>query len=139
MKAIKSLLGTLLLLLVFMPTSGTAQDGHYYMATTWKLQVPEDGSNKQLKELLKEFSEKTVFKNEKIISEKVMYHISGADLRDVVVITEYANWNDIEAAKLMETGWPNEEERATFMKTFGKYVVTHSDEIFKEIPELAKK
>ncbi|MUH35896.1 hypothetical protein D9O36_08595 [Zobellia amurskyensis] len=144
MKTITSLLSTLLLLVFIIPTSGTAQEGNYYMVTTWKLQVPEDGSRAEMMGLLKDFSEKIVFKNDKIISEKVMHHVSGADIRDVVVTTEYASWNDIEAAnirqeELMKEGWPKEEEREAYFKSFSKYVVTHSDEIFQEIPSLTKK
>ena len=144
MKTIKLLLATLLLAALFIPTSSAAQDGHYYTVTTWKLQIPQDGTRAELNGLLKEFSEKVVFKNEKIISEKVMHHISGADLRDLVIISEYANWNDIDAAgtrqtELMEQAWPNEEERTAFYKNFNRYVITHSDEIYQETPELAKK
>lgn len=144
MKTIKSLLGTLIVLALFVPTSSAAQDGHYYTVTTWKLQVPQDGTRAELNDLMKEFSEKVVFKNEKIISEKVMHHISGADLRDVIIISEYATWNDIDAAnnrqsELMKTAWSNDDESAAFFKSWGKYVITHSDEIYQEMPELAKK
>ncbi|WP_339706064.1 hypothetical protein [uncultured Kriegella sp.] len=144
MKTIKSLLGTLLILALFMTTAGVAQEGHYYTVTTWKIQIPQDGSRAELNDLMKEFSEKVVLKNEKILSEKVMHHISGADLRDLVITTEYANWNDIDAAstrqaELMETAWPSEDERKNFLKTWNKYVITHSDEIYQEMPELAKK
>jgi len=144
MKTLKSTIGAILLLTLFIPTSGTAQEGHYFTITTWKLSIPENGSRSELQAHLKEFSEKVSFKNDKIISEKVLHHISGADLRDLVVISEYANWNDIEAAAnmqndLMETAWPNEEERNAFYKSWNKYVVTHSDEIYQENPDLTKK
>ncbi len=144
MKTIKSILGALFIMTFFFTTCGFAQDGHYYTVTTWKLQVPQDGSRDELNGLMKEFSEKVVFKNEKIISEKVMHHISGADLRDVVIISEYASWNDIDGAntrqsELMNTAWSNEDERTTFFKTWNKYIITHSDEIYQEMPELAKK
>ncbi|SDL90076.1 hypothetical protein [Kriegella aquimaris] len=145
MKTIKSLVGALFIMTLFFTTAAFGQDdGHYYTVTTWKLQVPQDGTRAELNGLMKEFSEKVVLKNEKIISEKVMHHISGADLRDLVIITEYANWNDIDAAstrqtELVETAWSNEDERNAFFKNWNKYVITHSDEIYQEIPELAKK
>ncbi len=145
MKTIKSFLGALCIITLFFTTAGFGQDdGHYYTVTTWKLQVPQDGTRAELNNLMKEFSEKIVLKNEKVISEKVMRHISGADLRDVVIISEYASWNDIDAAgtrqnELLEAAWPNEDDRKTFFKTWSKYVITHSDEIYQEMPELAKK
>ncbi|MCM4171406.1 hypothetical protein DHD32_07935 [Arenibacter sp. TNZ] len=144
MKSLKSIIGTLIVMAFFIPTTGAAQEGHYYTVTTWKLSIPENGSRAELNAHLKEFSEKITFKNDKVISEKVFHHISGADLRDLVVISEYANWNDIEAAsnkqnELMKTAWPKEEDRLAFIKSWSKYVVTHSDEIYQENPELTKK
>jgi hypothetical protein len=64
-------------------------------------------------------------------------------MRDWVFLSEYASWNDIEAAndmqnKLVEEGWPNEEDRDKFFDTFWKYVITHSDEILVEKTELSK-
>lgn len=144
MKTIKSIFGGLLFMTFLFTTCGLAQEGHYYEITTWKLQVPQDGTRAELNDLMKEFAENVVFKNDKVISQKVMRHITGADVRDVVIISEYASWNDIDAAstmqnKLTEEAWSNEDERAQFFKDFGKYVVTHSDEILQEIPELTKK
>ncbi|MBC8767961.1 hypothetical protein H4O18_08155 [Arenibacter sp. BSSL-BM3] len=144
MKTMKSIIGALIVIALFIPNSASAQEGHYYTVTTWTLSIPENGSRAELNAHLKEFSEKITFKNDKVISEKVFHHISGADLRDLVVISEYANWNDIDAAsnkqnELMKTAWPKEEDRMAFMKSWNKYVVTHSDEIYQEIPELTKK
>ncbi|MBT8377679.1 MAG: hypothetical protein KJN64_00455 [Ignavibacteria bacterium] len=120
-----------------------AQDGNYYVMTTWKFSVPEDGSNSELNDLMKEWNEKVVMKNDKIVSEKAFVHRSGADMRDWVFLSEYASWGDIEAANdmqnnLVEEGWPNEEDRDKFFDTFWKYVITHSDEILMEKSELAK-
>lgn len=123
--------------------AATAQGGHYYTVTTWKIDIPEDGSRAEFNQLMKNFSDKVVKNNDKVISEKVMFHISGSDMRDVVVITEYASWADIDAAsitqnELMQSAWPDEGERSAFMKSFFKYVVTHSDEIYRENPDMAK-
>jgi hypothetical protein len=120
-----------------------AQDGNYYVMTTWKFMVPEDGSNSELNDLMKEWHEKVVMKNDKIVSEKAFVHRSGADMRDWVFLSEYASWNDIEAAndmqnKLVDEGWPNEEDRDKFFDTFWKYVITHSDEILMEKSDLVK-
>ena len=123
--------------------SSFAQDGHYYTVSTWKISIPEDGSNAEFSEIMKEWYDKVVSKNEKIVSEKVLRHSSGSDGRDWVFITEYASWNDIDAAderqnELVEAAWPNENERREFFKKFFKYADTHSDEILRELPELRK-
>jgi len=144
MKTMKSIIGSLLVMALFIPLAGSAQEGNYFTVTTWKLNIPENGTRAELDDLLKEFSEKITFKNDKIISERVLHHISGSDLRDLVVISEHASWNDIDAAanmqnELMKTAWPDEEERKAFFQSWNKYVVTHSDEIYQENPELTKK
>ncbi|MCH9028309.1 MAG: hypothetical protein IH819_01580 [Bacteroidetes bacterium] len=82
-------------------------------------------------------------KNDNILSQKVLRHVTGSDMRDWVVVSEYASWNDIDAAgdnqtELVNAGWTNEDDRSNYFKTFGKYVVTHTDEILREKPELTK-
>jgi hypothetical protein len=64
-------------------------------------------------------------------------------MRDWVVISEYASWNDMDAAndmqnKLIEEAWPNEDDRRAWFAKFGKYTITHSDEILQERPDLTK-
>ena len=127
----------------FFLNTSVAQDSHYYTVTTWKMTVPEDGSNKELNELFKEWHDKIVSKNDKIISEKVLRHANGSDSRDWVIITEYASWNDIDAAneiqnKLVKEAWETKEARQKYFKTFGKYGNMHSDEIYTGIKSLSK-
>lgn len=134
----------LLFAVILLSGNSFAQDeGNYYTITTWKISVPEDGSNAEFNEIMQEWYDKVVSKNDKIISERVMQHQSGGDMRDWVFITEYASWNDIDAAndeqnKLVDEGWPTKEERSKFFDTFWKYVDTHSDEILQEKPGLRK-
>ncbi|HFA50058.1 MAG TPA: hypothetical protein ENJ95_13700 [Bacteroidetes bacterium] len=146
MKNIKNQFTCIIAVLAFFlaAQSATAQDeGHYFMVTTWKLHIPENGSGKELNSILEEWHKKVVLKNPKTISEKTLVHVSGSDQRDWVVITEYANWNDINEAtkidnKLVEEGWPDKAERKKFFEAFGKYSITHSDEILQEMPKLSK-
>lgn len=117
--------------------------GHYYTVTTWKIKSPDDGSRKEFMDMMKEWHQKVTLKNSKIISERSMAHASGSDMRDFVIITEYASWNDIEAAneeqnKLVEKGWPDKEKRKAFFKRFWQYAETHSDEICQGVPALRK-
>lgn len=117
--------------------------GHYYTITTWKIKSPDDGSRKEFMDMMKEWHQKVTLKNSKIISERSFNHASGSDMRDFVIITEYASWNDMEAAneeqnRLVEAGWPDKEKRGAFMKRFFQYAETHSDEICQEVPALRK-
>jgi hypothetical protein len=133
----------LTLAVMLLSTSNFAQDGNYYVMTTWKFMVPEDGSNSELNNLMKEWHEKVIMKNDKIVSEKVFVHRSGLDMRDWVFLSEYSSWSDIEAAndvqnQLVAEGWQDEAERDKFFDNFWKYVVTHSDEILMEKSELSK-
>ena len=123
--------------------SQDTNNDHYYTMTTWKIRVPEGGSRAEFADLMKEWAEKVTRKNPKVVSETVLQHAWSDDNRDVIIISEYANWNDIEAAqdeqdKLVKAGWPDEEARKAFNKKFGSYFMYHSDGIFVGRPELGK-
>ena len=146
MRRIYFLLASALIFILAASNSSYAQDepkGHLYTVTTWKFSIPQDGSPAELDSLLKVYQDKVVVKNDKIISQKVWRHYWGADLRDWVVVSEFATWDDIEAAgdegnKLSKEAWPDKADRQKFYKAFFKYVVTHSDEIYMDQPDLAK-
>jgi hypothetical protein len=119
------------------------EEGHYYTVTTWKISSPEDGSLSEFNQMMQEWYDKVISKNEFVISERVLRHQSGADMRDWVFITEYASWNDIEAAntrqnELVQEGWPDAKERSAFFDRFWQYAGTHSDEILQEVPAIRK-
>ena len=143
MKLLSQIFAIIIVAFLLFNSSSFAQDGHYYTVTTWKISIPEGGSNTEFNALAKEWYDKVTSKNDKIISEKVLRHGYGNDMRDWVYITEYANWADIDAAaevqnKLVDEGWTNKDERKKFFDTFWKYVDTHSDEILQELPDLRK-
>ena len=129
---------------VFLLTSSVfAQDGNYYTVTTWKISSPEDGSLSEFNDMMREWYDKVVSKNEYNVSERVLRHQSGVDMRDWVFITEYASWNDIDAAntrqnELVQEGWPDAKERSAFFDRFWQYAATHSDEILQEVPAIRK-
>lgn len=119
------------------------EERHFFVIQTWKVDIPEDGTRAELGQLMKEWAEKITRKNDKIISERVLIHNMSSDSRDMIVITEYASWNDIDAAqdmqgKLLEAAYPDEEERRAFNREIGKYFSRHSDEIFRERPAFGK-
>ena len=143
MKILKTTL-VLALLLMLTPTNASAQDNTVFTVTTWKITIPENGSQAELASLLDEFQKKVVLPNDKIISERAMRHLSGSDSRDLVFVTEYANWNDVEAAsvkqgELINSAWKTENDRDAFFKKFNKYFVMHTDEMFSGLSNLDKK
>lgn len=143
MKTFHKNISALLIVILFSVGLTYAQDGPYYTVTTWKIEIPENGSNAEFNTLMKEFSQKVVAPNQHIVSERIMRHASGSDSRDLVIITEYANWNAIDAAanrqgELMNTAWGTEAARKEFFGKFNKYFVMHTDEIYSGMPELNK-
>ena len=119
------------------------KEPHFFVVTTWKTVMPDDGSAVERDSLMKEWTEKVLKKNEKIISQKNFRHYYGSDVRDWVIITEYKTWGDIEAAakisqKLNKKSWPDDKKRSEFFKNLMKYFGTHSDEIYKDMPKFSK-
>ncbi len=144
MKTFKNKFSTFLLCFLFASGIAMAQDGPYFTVTTWKITIPENGSNAEFNTLLKEFQQKISIPNKKIISERLMRHASGSDSRDLVIITEYASWNDIDAAatrqgELMDTAWGDEAASKEFFKKFNKYFLMHTDEIYIGMAGMDKK
>lgn len=136
MKTFQQKISTLLIVLFFTANIAHAQDGPYYTVTTWKIEIPENGSNAEFNTLMKEFNQKVVAPNQYIVSEKIMRHASGSDSRDLVIVTEYKNWNAIDAAairqsELMDTAWGSDAERKEFFQKFYKYFLMHTDEIYR--------
>lgn len=133
-----------MLLISFRPS--LAQDSgsnSVFTIMTFKTTIPEGGSRAEFAELMKQWTEKVTKKNDKILSERVMRHLSGSDSRDLVIVTEYASWNDVEAAQdkqgeLVKAGWPDEEKRKAYNKKLNSYLGNHSDEIFSEISDWRK-
>jgi chromosome condensin MukBEF ATPase and DNA-binding subunit MukB len=93
--------------------------------------------------LLQEYHTKVTMKNELVLSEKTMWHFWTDDSREVVTITEYADWSAIEKAgdrddELMNQAWPDSKQRAEFNKKLNSYFSHHKDAIFTGLPKLSK-
>lgn len=137
---------TVIILSLFLIINGNINaqsSNHVYTLQKWKVKIPANGSGAELNKLLKEWHDKIVMKNDKVISERVLRHNTGSDSRDLLIITEYANWNDIEAAdklqwKLFDEAWPNKDDRKKFFDTWNKYAKYHSDEIMTGRAKLRK-
>lgn len=84
----------------------------------------------------KEYFDKVTMKNDLIISSGVYFHYFTPDASEIIVVSVYKNWNDIEAAvemsgKLEKEAWPEEDERKAFLKKQRSYYSPlHSDEIY---------
>lgn len=84
----------------------------------------------------KEYFDKVTMKNDLIIGSGYYTHYFTPDNSEVLFVSVYKNWEDIEKAnditnKLIEEGWPNEEERTAFFKKQSSYYSPmHSDEIY---------
>jgi len=119
------------------------EEGHLFYVVTYKFVMPEDGTEEERDALLKEYIEAVTKKNEKIISHRELRHYVGSDVRDWLIVEEYATWADMgEADKISEEltkkKWPDKKERDEFFKKLGRYFPGHSDEIYTGLPELRK-
>ena len=118
----KSLLGMLLLVFIF-TTKSFGQDAPkeefksvFITVTTghWSDDPNVDGADWMKTE--KEYFEKVTMKNDLIIGSGYYTHYFTPDNSEVLFVSVYANWEDIEkandvTAKLIEQGWPDEAAR----------------------------
>lgn len=93
--------------------------------------------------LLQEYHTKVTMKNELVLSEKSMWHFWTEDSRELVTISEYADWSSIEKAgdrsvELEKQAWPDSKQRAEFMKKMSGYFSHHKDAIYNGLPKLSK-
>lgn len=112
----------------FKPVFITVTTGH------WSDDPNIDGSDWLKTE--KEYFEKVTMKNDLIIGSGYYTHYFTPDNSEILFVSVYANWEDIEKAnditsKLIEEGWPDEAERKDFLeKQNSYYAPKHSDEIY---------
>ncbi|MFD1096866.1 hypothetical protein [Salegentibacter chungangensis] len=84
----------------------------------------------------KEYFEKVTSKNDLIIGSGFYMHYFTPDNSEIIQVSVYENWADIEKAneknqELIEAAWPDEEKRRSFFqKQNSYYSPQHSDEIY---------
>ncbi|MDX1545038.1 MAG: hypothetical protein R3214_13935 [Christiangramia sp.] len=87
----------------------------------------------------KEYFDKVINKNDLIMDAGVYTHYFTPDNSEVVFVTVYENWSDIEKAnevnqKLIQEAWPDEKKRQAFLqKQNSYYSPQHSDEIYQSL------
>ena len=120
----------------------TADDTHVVYIQTWKmLSLPTGDDGKAFGEMLKRQTE-AVTGNTKLLSQRVVRHNWGSDSRDLLIITEFKNLEDLfvfsgEMNATYEKAF-TKEENENFNKLWMKYVGMHSDEIYREVPGTRK-
>ena len=133
-------LAVMLLLTFFISSQITAQDEdpHVYTVTTTEFTFPDGGSSAEWDSLNTLYMENVVNKNEYIISQRALRHMWGHNSEDLVYITEYKSFTDIEKGQernteLFREVWATSEERQAYNKAVTKYFGDrHLDEIYQE-------
>jgi hypothetical protein len=88
----------------------------------------------------KEFFDKVTLKNDLILGTNVLVHYYTSDNSEVLFVTAYRSWEDIEKAdekdnELIKAAWPDSvKRRAFFDKQRSFYTPIHSDEIRSIVP-----
>jgi hypothetical protein len=143
MKILKRIIKGLLILVLLLPTSIFSQNQEQVFVKVktmhWNMNLA-DFSMQDWKALELDYFNKITIKNEHILSATVLQHHFTGDSSEILFITVFSSWNDIDLAtqrteELMEATWPNEDDRKAFLKKQAKfYAKAHSDEIYKSIP-----
>ncbi len=109
---------------------------------TWKmLSLPTGDDAKAFGEMLRRQTE-VLKDNPKLISQRIVRHNWGSDSRDLLIINEFKNLEDLftfsgEMNAAYEKAF-TKEENENFNKLWMKYVGMHSDEIYREVPGTRK-
>jgi len=139
-------IAAILLFSFFFSSIILAQDEspHVYTVTTTQFIFPDGGSRAEFDSLNSLYMENVVNKNEFIISQRALRHMWGNNSLDLVYITEYKSFTDIEKGQkrnteLFREAWATSEERRAFNTALNKYYRDrHSDEIYQEFSNQRK-
>ena len=146
MRYLSFLLTAIMLLALFFSSTLNAQDEspHVYTVSTFEYIFPDDGSIAEWDSLNTLFMQNVINQNEYIISQRVLRHMWGNNSLDIVYITEYNSFSDIEKGQdrgneLFNEAWTTEEEREAFNDaSFSYFGNRHSDEIYQEVTNQRK-
>ena len=129
----------LLLLFNFSNVYAQDDDGPAVVITTVEMAMPEDGSIAEFDSLNQLYTDNVIKKNNLIQNFRMLRHWWGHNNRDMLLIYDVKNWNDILAAnlkndELFEAAWKTEDSRKAFNKAYNKYFTgKHSDEIYSVV------
>ncbi|MBF8249117.1 MAG: hypothetical protein HW412_2148 [Bacteroidetes bacterium] len=116
---------------------------HLFVSTTFHTVFPEGGRMVERDSLMEIYHKQVTEKNPLILSQRAMQHFYGHDSHDMIVVTEYKSWADIDAAdtkntELFEKYWATEAARRQYNRMLNKYFTGHADEIYSERTKLRK-
>lgn len=115
----------------------TADETHIVYVQTWKMKsMPTDEDGKAFLEMLKKQTD-AVKGNSKLLSQRIVRHNWGSDSRDLLILAEFKNIEDLfaysgELNSMYEKAF-SKEENEKFNDLWLKYVGQHSDEIYHEV------
>lgn len=146
MKTIKKVFLTMLVFALFANMNSFAQEEEkefepvFLTITTMHRTSDPDVDMSDWLETEKQYHDNVTMKNDLIIGSGVYFHYFSADDTEVISVSVYKSWGDIEAAvdrsgELVREAWPEEEARdAYFEKRNSYYARMHSDEIMSSFP-----
>lgn len=140
MRNFSFLLTAIMLFTFFFSSIIFAQDesSHVFTVSTFEFSLPDEGSAAEFDSLNTLYMNNVINKNEYIISRRALRHMWGHNSLDLVYITEYNSFDDLEKGQdrnteLFREAWTTSEERQAFNSTiFSYFGGRHSDEIYQE-------
>ena len=134
-------MAAILLFTFFFSSTVFAQDEspHIFTVSTFEFIFPDDGSIAEWDSLNTLFMENVINQNEYIVSQRVLRHRWGNNSLDIVYVSEYNSFTDIEKGQdrrteLFNEAWATDEERDAFNDALFRYFGNrHSDEIYQEV------
>jgi hypothetical protein len=139
---IKKLMGIIAMLcLAFLPSVLVAQnDPQLVVVARFHFNPSSKYTFDEWKAHEKEYFDKITLKNDLILRSNVLVHYYTDDASEVLFVTAYRSWDDIEKAdakdiELQRAAWPDSvKRRAFFDKQRSFYTSKHSDEIRSIVP-----
>jgi hypothetical protein len=126
---------------ILLPVALTAQTAPKFMVVTQAHYNPGSGlSFDEWKAMEKEYFDKVTLKNDLILGTNVLVHFYTNDNSEILMVTTYSSWGDIEKAgektgELEKAAWPDSVQRTAFLKKQRScYTTMHSDEIRTILP-----
>ncbi|WP_333599210.1 hypothetical protein [Flavobacterium sp.] len=125
------------------PKGNFDKDMLYYVRVS-HFAFPNDGTQKEYKELSKQYFDAVLNKNDLIKAYYPNRHAWGADNTQFTEVFVVESLADLDSAlnknrDLFKAAWADEAKRKEFNEKFGKYFTgKHSDYIYKSVHELTK-
>lgn len=135
----------ILSVLVFFSSQSFAQDAndfHVLHIQTFKMTGMPMGDDGPAFNNMVKSQAKVINSDSRVLRSYVLRHYWGADSRDLVIVTEFKNYDDLfsfyeDMDSLMDNAFSEEEQKAN-NAIWNKYVGQHSDEIYRVVSDTRK-